>query len=61
MTNLQATVNDRLSSCINDGQGSIHVDNGYSNKDNGLLGNYLLKTTLILLVMTHWLYQGGFQ
>ena len=41
------SVNNRLSSCINDHPGSIRMDNGYCNQDYGLLGKYLFKQPLL--------------
>ena len=50
-----------LLSCINDRPGSMCIGNGYYNENYGLHGKYLLKIALILLVMTYWLHQNGFQ
>ena len=51
---IKATIsaNDQLSSCINDRQGSMRIDNGYCNKDYGLLDKYYHYSTSYDLPIT---------
>ena len=51
---ISASVNYQLSTCINDRKGSMHIENGYYNKDYSFLGKYLFERAIVLLVMTYW-------